>query len=111
MKNKVQGSEDNSLKWLKVKDIMSRFMRKMGLAWEIMRYNLKIIFANKFIFFLIGAVGFYSLITIIDLLDPESYFSESNLYNLLLFPGGSHQRNSGYALHPGPWWDPEGSWV
>jgi len=87
MKNKVQGSEDNSLKWLKVKDIMSRFMRKMGLAWEIMRYNLKIIFANKFIFFLIGAVGFYSLITIIDLLDPESYFSESNLYNLLLFPG------------------------
>jgi hypothetical protein len=59
----------------------------MVLVWEITRYNLKIIFANKFIFFLLGAVGFFLLITTIILLDPESYFSEAELYDFLLFPG------------------------
>jgi len=69
------------------KNILNQILRKVRLVWEVTRYNLKIIFANKFIFFLLGAVAFFLLITIIDLLDPETYFSESNLYNLLLFPG------------------------
>ncbi len=70
-----------------IKNPLYQIIRKVALTWEITRYNLKIIFANKFIFFLMGAVAFYLLITIIDLLDPESYFSEANLYNLLMFPG------------------------
>ncbi len=69
------------------KNFLLQFIRQIALFWKVTRYNLKIIFANKFIFFLLGAVAFYLLITIIDLLDPESYFSESNLYVLLMFPG------------------------
>ena len=60
---------------------------KLKLLLKIFNYNLKIIFANKFIFFLLGAFGFYLMIAVIILLDPESYFSEGDVYNLLLFPG------------------------
>lgn len=60
---------------------------KIKLLLKIFNYNLKIIFANKFIFFLLGAFGFYLMIAVIILLDPESYFSEGDVYNLLLFPG------------------------
>lgn len=53
---------------------------------KLIRYNLKIIFANKFIYFSIAAVAFFLLVTIMDL------FSESNptagsVYYLLLLPG------------------------
>ena len=54
---------------------------------QLFRYNLKIVFANKFIFFLLGALGFYLLIAIINLLDPESYFTKTDVFNILLFPG------------------------
>ena len=60
---------------------------KIFLVVQVFHYNLKIIFANKFIFFLLGALGFYMLITIINLFNTESYFSERDVYNLLLFPG------------------------
>jgi hypothetical protein len=35
----------------------------------------------------LGAFGFYLMIAVISLLDPESYFYEGDVYNLLLFPG------------------------
>ena len=54
---------------------------------QLFKYNLKIVFANKFIFFLLGAFGFYMLIAIINLLDPESYFTKADVFNILLFPG------------------------
>ena len=62
-------------------------VKQLRLALLMFQYNLKIIFANKFIYFLLGAVLFFGLITIIDLLNPESYFNEGNVYTLLLFPG------------------------
>jgi hypothetical protein len=64
--------------------LINKYLR---LVIGMFRYNLKIIFANKFIYFLLGAVLFYLLITIIYLLNPESYFNEGDVYNLLLFPG------------------------
>ncbi len=54
---------------------------------QLFKYNLKIVFANKFIFFLLGAFGFYLMITTIIVLDPDAYFREADVYNLLLFPG------------------------
>jgi hypothetical protein len=60
---------------------------QITLTAQVVNYNLKIIFANKFIFFLLGALIFYLLITIINLINAESYFSESDVYNLLLLPG------------------------
>jgi len=70
-----------------IQSIKNKTRKRLYLLWQIFQYNLKIIFANKFIYFLLGAVLFFLMITIIDLLDPESYFNESNVYSLLLFPG------------------------
>lgn len=60
---------------------------RISLFTRIFRYNLKIIFANKFIFFLLGAFGFFVFITVINLINVDSYISESDVFNLLLFPG------------------------
>jgi len=68
-------------------DVFKKVGRQIRLLWQIFRYNLKIIFANKFIFFLLGAVLFFLMTSIIDLLNPESYFNEGNVYSYLLFPG------------------------
>ena len=67
--------------------LKQKFKNQIILITQIFNYNLKIIFANKFIFFLLGALIFYLFITIINLINAESYFSESDVYNLLLFPG------------------------
>jgi len=60
---------------------------KLKLIQTIIRINLKIIFANKFIYFLMAAIGFYLLLVIVGLFDEDSYPEIENVYNLLLFPG------------------------
>jgi hypothetical protein len=70
-----------------IQDIIIKTGKKIHLYWQIFQYNLKIIFANKFIYFLLGAVVFFLIITIMDLLNPESTLNEPNVYTLLLFPG------------------------
>ena len=49
-------------------------------------YNLKIIFANKFIFFLIAAIAFYLMIIGIMLFDDTAVNTE-DIYGILIFPG------------------------
>lgn len=51
------------------------------------RYNLKIIFANKFIYFLLAAVIIFLFVTTINLLDSDSNPTEGTVYYLLLVPG------------------------
>lgn len=53
----------------------------------LIRYNLKIIFANKFKYFLIAAVIFYLLIAIPSLFDTEADMNEGDMFGLLMFPG------------------------
>lgn len=53
----------------------------------LIRYNLKIIFANKFKYFLIAAVIFYLLIAIPSLFDTEADLDEGDMFGLLMFPG------------------------
>jgi hypothetical protein len=59
---------------------------KILLLRKMLRYNLKIIFAHKFIYFLVAALAFYLLIAVISLLDASSYPSSESVYNILLFP-------------------------
>jgi len=54
---------------------------------SIFRYNLKIIFANKFVYFLLAAVAIFLLVTTINLLSAESSPTEGTIYYLLLVPG------------------------
>jgi len=60
---------------------------RFHLAYQFISYNLKIIFANKFIYFLLAAVAFFLLIAIISLFDEDDYPDPATVYYLLLFPG------------------------
>lgn len=59
---------------------------KIHLVVSMIRYNLKIIFANKFIYFMIAAVAFYLLVTGI-MLFADGIPGEDDIYNTLIFPG------------------------
>jgi hypothetical protein len=52
----------------------------------MIRYNLKIIFANKFIWFLLAALGIFLFFAIQSVLDQQD-IAEGTIYNLLTFPG------------------------
>ena len=55
--------------------------------YRIIRHNLKIIFANKFIYFLGSALFIFIFITIINVLNTDSNPTEGTVYWLLLVPG------------------------
>jgi len=54
---------------------------------KFIRYNLKIIFAYRFLYFLIAAIILFLLITIINLFDANATFDSEAIYWLLLMPG------------------------
>jgi hypothetical protein len=53
---------------------------------RMVRYNLKIIFANRFIWFLISAFAFFLFFAIQTVIDRSTIVDET-IYNLLIFPG------------------------
>ena len=53
---------------------------------KLILYNLKIIFANKFVYFLIAALAYYFMVTGIMLFSDAST-TEEDIYNALIFPG------------------------
>ncbi len=53
---------------------------------KMTRYNLRIIFASKFIWFLIAALGFFLFVSIQTVLNGGN-LSEGAIYNILIFPG------------------------
>ncbi len=57
------------------------------LLYKLIRYNLKIIFANKFIYMLLSALAIFLLVTTIMLFDSDSNPNEASVYYLLLVPG------------------------
>ena len=67
-------------------DYKVRLKNITDIAVKLVQYNLKIIFANKFIYFLFVAFAFFVLVTVINLFS-NSTLSEGSIYNLLLLPG------------------------
>lgn len=59
---------------------------KLLLLRDTIRYNLKIVFANKFIYFLIAAIAFYLMIIGIMLFSNSTPETE-DIYDTLIFPG------------------------
>lgn len=53
---------------------------------RMIRYNLKIIFASKFIWFLVAAFAFFAFFAVNSVLQGNT-ITESSIYNLLIFPG------------------------
>ncbi len=57
------------------------------IAYSMVRYNLKIIFANKFWYFLLAAIMIFLFVTVINLFNTESNPTEATGFWLLLVPG------------------------
>ena len=53
----------------------------------LVRYNLKIIFTGKFIYFVMAAVAIFLLVTVLNLMDAGARPSEATVFALLLVPG------------------------
>ncbi|MCU0643358.1 MAG: hypothetical protein MUC94_03780 [bacterium] len=64
-----------------------RLKTTLNIIARLFRYNLKIIFANKFIYFLLAATIIFLLVTTIILLDSDANPTEGTVYYVLLFPG------------------------
>jgi hypothetical protein len=52
----------------------------------MIRYNLRIIFANRFIWFLISAFAFFAFFAIQSVINRQNIV-DGTIYNLLIFPG------------------------
>lgn len=59
---------------------------RIKLAFDILIYNLRIVFANKFIYFLIAAIAFFLIIMGIMLFQNAS-IADKDIYGVILFPG------------------------
>ncbi len=66
---------------------VNRIKNLVDLTATYSRYNLKIIFANKFIYFLIAAFIFYLLITLIFFFSSDSDPSVAQVFGILVLPG------------------------
>ncbi|NQU85067.1 MAG: hypothetical protein HQ541_04840, partial [Mariniphaga sp.] len=53
---------------------------------KMLRYNLKIIFANKFFWFLLASFGFFIFLSIQFVIDGDT-ITVGTVYGMLLFPG------------------------
>jgi len=63
-----------------------KFKNNAYLVYKIARYNVSIIFANRFIWFLIASFALMLLFSVQTVLDTE-IISEDMIYNILLLPG------------------------
>ena len=59
---------------------------RLFISLKMIRYNLKIIFANKFIWFLLAALGIFLFFAVQSVMNEET-ITEGTIYNLLIFPG------------------------
>lgn len=66
----------------RVQNIKNRFI----ILTRMIRYNLKIIFANKFVWFLLSAFAFFAFVSVETVLDGTG-INDGTIYNLLIFPG------------------------
>ncbi len=64
----------------------SKAKNTLTLIYKVSRYNLKIIFANKFIYLLLAAIGFFLLEAVISLLSDTAP-TEGSVYYFLMVPG------------------------
>ncbi len=56
------------------------------LLYRLITYNVKVIFANKFVYFVVAAFLFFAFIITISIFDDPN-FNEAVIYGFLVFPG------------------------
>jgi len=65
---------------------MNKLKLNLSLVFKVIRYNIKIIFAGKFLWFLLGAFAFFIFVSILVVLE-EGAIDEGTVYDIMLFPG------------------------
>ncbi|MGK7390105.1 MAG: hypothetical protein ACNS60_07130 [Candidatus Cyclobacteriaceae bacterium M2_1C_046] len=56
------------------------------LLYKLITYNVKVIFANKFVYFVVAAFLFFAFIITLSIFDDPN-FNEAAIYGFLVFPG------------------------
>ncbi len=57
------------------------------MLYRLITYNVKVIFGNKFGYFVVAAFLFFASIIAIAIFDDDPHFSEALVYGFLVFPG------------------------
>ncbi|MCF8358340.1 MAG: hypothetical protein K9H26_06250 [Prolixibacteraceae bacterium] len=65
---------------------LKRFGAELFLTWKMIRYNLKIIFGNRFIWFLVSALAIFLFIVGFNLFNGQM-ITEAGIYRILLLVG------------------------
>lgn len=60
---------------------------RIKLLTDFVKYNLRIVFANKFVYFVIAAMAFFLLVITINLFSGSSNITIDDVYALLILPG------------------------
>jgi len=68
-----------------MKKMFTKYRRIQENIIKLARYNMRIVFGGKFIYFILGAFGFFLLISIIWAIDHDNLWV-SDMYGLLIFP-------------------------
>ena len=69
-----------------ISQIKQSFKKWFDITSKMFSYNMKIIFANKFIWFLLASVGFFIFLVVWNLFTDVT-FTIDVVYKMLLFPG------------------------
>ncbi len=64
-----------------------KYSKILRVAVESVRHNLRIVFADKFIYFLLAAVGFFLLVSVVGLFDKEWFPDLRDAFEILTLPG------------------------
>jgi len=59
----------------------------LRLLFRLVTYNVKVIFGNKFVYFVVAAFLFFASIISITILEDDADFDEALIYGFLVFPG------------------------
>jgi hypothetical protein len=62
-------------------------MKNLLLLYRLITYNVKVIFGNKFIYFVVAAFLFFAFIILISILEGDDDITEPLIYGFLVFPG------------------------
>jgi hypothetical protein len=57
------------------------------LLYRLAVYNVKVIFGNKFIYFVVAAFLFFAFVVLIPIMEDDADFNEAVIFGFLVFPG------------------------
>ena len=65
--------------------VMKKYLNIQHNILSLARYNMRIVFGGKFIYFILAALGFFLLLGTIMALD-QGYMGINDVYGLMIFP-------------------------